>query len=88
MPCSFDLNYQEYVINDEVGLTTNNEGEQCILWANIQKILVNNSEQNIIFIVISVPSNYGPISPQDFKYFVRFTALDKKNCKMDSYCSI
>lgn len=77
--CLFDPMYQEYIINNEVSLTTNNQMEQCLLTARVQKIMVNNDAQSIIFVSISIPGDYGPISLSRFKYFTRFDVLDEND---------
>ena len=76
--CSFDLEYQEYVVNDNISLTTNNQGEQCLLTAQVQKIIINDNTQSIIFVSISIPSDFGPISFSRFKYFTRFDVFSEE----------
>ncbi|MBR2646284.1 MAG: hypothetical protein IKD47_01820 [Clostridia bacterium] len=77
--CAFDLDYQEYVVSDKITTTTNNQGEQCLLTAEVQKIIINDTIQSIIFVSISIPSNYGPISFSRFKYFARFDVFSAEN---------
>jgi hypothetical protein len=67
----YDNTYQEYVVNDSIGLTyTNNETNLII--AKIQKIVFSDSMNKIVFLSLVIPGGYGPIDSGRFCYFKKF----------------
>lgn len=71
---TFALNeaYRQCVINDEVTFTTLEQGEQCIFMVNIQKILICDSTQTIIFLSFVTPNDYGAVEFEWSEYFSKF----------------
>lgn len=67
----YDKTYQEYVVNDSIGLTYVNDETNAVL-AEIQKILFSNDTNTIIFLSIAIPHADGPVKSEKFFYLKKF----------------
>ena len=67
----YDNTYQEYVVNDSIGLTYTNNETNAVL-ARIQKILFSDLIQTVIFLSIAIPHADGPVKSERFFYLEKF----------------
>lgn len=68
----YDSEYKEIVFNDWF-LTTKGENGEQLFMAEVQKIIFSEKAQKIIFVSLAIPSNYGPIPPENFYYFTKYS---------------
>jgi hypothetical protein len=67
----YDNTYQEYVVNDSIGLTYTNNETNAVL-ARIQKIIFSDLTQTVIFLSIAIPHADGPVKSERFFYLKKF----------------